>query len=64
MGSFVYRLELEHGRPADSPTFRTPVPTWRPGDTVSPGEGRTLRVIETELATEPDRDPVLVVEIA
>jgi hypothetical protein len=32
MGSFVYRLELEDGTPADPPTLRTAVPTWRGGE--------------------------------
>jgi hypothetical protein len=42
--------------------LKTAVPTWRPGDTIPPGAGRTLRVIDTrEGETEKDQ-AVLVVE--
>lgn len=43
MGSFVYRLELEDGTPADPPTLRTAVPNWSAGDTIPLGHGRTPR---------------------
>jgi hypothetical protein len=45
MAGFTFRLEQEDGTPADPPTFRTAVPTWRPGDTIPLGAGRALRVI-------------------
>jgi hypothetical protein len=61
MSGFAYRLELEDGTPADPPSFQTSVPTWKAGDTIPLGAGRTLRVIETRFA---DDDPVLVVEHA
>jgi hypothetical protein len=44
MAGFTYRLEQEDGTPADPPTFKTVVPTWRVGDTIPPRR-RTLRVI-------------------
>jgi hypothetical protein len=59
--TFTYKLELQDGTPADPPTVRTAAPT-RPGDTIPLGRDKTLRVIETRRATEPDEDPVLVVE--
>jgi hypothetical protein len=60
MGSFAYRLELQDGTPADPPSFRTAVPTWRPGDTIPLG-GRTLRVVAVR-DDDADQAPVLVVE--
>lgn len=47
MTAFTYNLEQEDGTPADPPTFQTSVPTWRPGDAIPLGQGRTLRVIDT-----------------
>jgi hypothetical protein len=64
MAGFTYRLELEDGTPADPPTFNTAVPNWRPGDTISLGRDRILRVIGTRPGREPDDDPVLVVDSA
>jgi hypothetical protein len=60
MGSFVYRLELQDGTPADPPTFRTAVPTWRRGDTIPLGR-RSLRVVDVR-DDDADQAPVLVVE--
>jgi hypothetical protein len=60
MGAFVYRLELEDGTPADPPTLRTAVPTWRRGDTIPLG-GKTLRVVDVR-DKNADQAPVLVVE--
>jgi hypothetical protein len=62
MASFTYRLELEDGRPADPPTFKTGVPNWRAGDTIPLGRDSTLRVIDTRPGREPDDDPALVVQ--
>lgn len=42
MAAFLYRLEHEDGKPADPPTLDTAVPTWRPGDTIPLGPGRSL----------------------
>jgi len=61
MAGFTYRLELEHGTPADPPMLDTAVPTWSIGDTIPLGRDRILRVIDTRSETEPGRDPVLVV---
>ena len=44
--AFTYKLEHEDGTPADPPTFRTAVPTWKGGDTIPLGRDRRLRVIE------------------
>jgi hypothetical protein len=60
MGSFAYRLELEDGTPADPPTLRTAVPTWRRGDTIPLGE-RALRVAAVR-DDDADQPPTLVVE--
>jgi hypothetical protein len=59
--AFMFKLVQEDGTPADPPTLRTAVPNWSPGDTIPLG-GRTLRVVETRLRTEPDEEPVLVVK--
>lgn len=64
MSGFTYALEHEDGSPADPPTFRSALPTWRPGDTIPLGGNRTLRVVAVREAEEPDGDPVLVVEAA
>jgi hypothetical protein len=63
MAGFTYRLELVDGTPADPPMFHTVVPTWRPGDTILLGPGRTLRVIEIRAGDE-DEESVLVVKDA
>ena len=61
--SFVFKLELADGTPAEPPTFKTAVPNWRVGDTIPLG-GRTLRLVDVLPAFEPDGDPVSVVEPA
>ena len=53
-----FKLERTDGTPADPPTYRTGVYSWRPGDTIPMGATRTLRVVEIR----PDEPPVLVVE--
>jgi hypothetical protein len=58
---FNYRLELRDGSAGDPPTFSSAVPTWRPGDSIFLGGGRTLRVVDMRTSAEPDGDPVLVV---
>ena len=58
--AFVYRLEHEDGTPADPPTLRTAVPTWRADDTVPLG-ARTLRVVAVR-DDDADQAPVLVVK--
>jgi hypothetical protein len=56
-----FKLERTDGTPADPPTYRTGVYSWRPGDTIPMGATRTLRVVEVR-RDEPDEPPVLVVE--
>ena len=60
--AFTYKLEHADGTPADPPTFRAATPTWSVGDTIMLGRDQTLRVIEVRSPTEPDQEPVLVVE--
>ena len=60
--AFQFRLELEDGTPADPPTLRTAVPTWRADDTIPLGR-RTLRVV-TVRDDDADQAPVLLVEDA
>jgi hypothetical protein len=59
--TFTFTLEQADGTPAEPPTFRTVVPTWRPGDTIPLGRNRMLRVvgIRDDDAGQP---PALVVE--
>jgi hypothetical protein len=53
---FTFKLELQDGTtPADPPAFTAAVPTWRKGDEIPLGAGRSLRVVEV-------RQGVLVVE--
>ena len=59
--AFTYRLELENGTPTDPPVLGTAVPTWRAGDTIPLGAGRTLCVTEVRNASGRDEAPVLVV---
>ena len=55
--AFVYRLENEDGTPADPPALHTVVPNWQPGDTITLGADRSLRVVEVR----PDGDSLLLV---
>ena len=60
--AFAYTLKHDDGSPAEPPTFKTAVPNWSPGDTIPVGRDRTLRVLDVRPGSEPDGDPVLVVE--
>jgi hypothetical protein len=62
--AFHYRLEHQDGTPADPPTFTTAVPTWRPGDTIPLGPGKTFRVVQLLPGDDPAANGVLVVEAA
>lgn len=42
--TFTYALEHEDGSPADPPTFKTAVPTWRVGDEIPLGRCKALRI--------------------
>jgi hypothetical protein len=63
MTGFTFSLEHEDGSPAEPPTISSAVPNWSPGDTIPLGS-RTLRVVEVRPGSEPEADPVLVVEAA
>jgi hypothetical protein len=57
---FTFKLEWQDGTPADPPTLHTAVPNWAAGDTIPLGRDRALRVVD--IGTDPDGEPVLVVE--
>jgi hypothetical protein len=59
--AFAYRLEHPDGTPADPPTYRSTVLTWRQGDTIPLTAERTLRVLGVR-DDDADKPPVLVVE--
>jgi hypothetical protein len=61
VGAFAFRLEQEDGTSADPPMLKTAVPSWRPGDTIPLGRGRTLRLVAIR-DDDADQAPVLVVE--
>jgi hypothetical protein len=46
---YHFRLQRTDGTPADPPTYRSSVLTWRQGDKIPLG-GRSLRVLEEGLA--------------
>lgn len=56
-----FRLEQTDGSPADPPTYRSTVLTWRQGDEIPLRPGRTLRVLGLR-DDDADQPPVLVVE--
>jgi hypothetical protein len=58
---YHFRLQRTDGSPADPPTYRSSVLTWRQGDTIPLGGGRTLRVLGVR-DDDADQPPVLVVE--
>jgi hypothetical protein len=60
--TFIYKLVLADGTPADRPRSTPPYRRGAVGDTIPLGRDNTLRVIETRPGTEQD-DPVLVVEV-
>jgi hypothetical protein len=62
--SFTLTLEHKDGSPAEPPTLSSAVPNWNPGDTIPLGVGRALRVVDIQPSSEPNADPVLVVEAA
>jgi hypothetical protein len=57
--AYTFRLEKEDGAPADPPSFRTSVLTWRRGDTIPLGH-RTLQVVDVK-DDDADQAPSLVV---
>jgi hypothetical protein len=58
---YRFRLELTNGEPADPPTYRSSVLTWRQGDKIPLNADRTLRVLGVR-DDDADKPPVLVVE--
>jgi len=59
--SLAFKLQRPDGTPADPPTPQAAVPNWRPGDTVTLGAGRSLRVVAVR-DDDPDQPSALVVE--
>jgi hypothetical protein len=59
--TYNFRLQRADGSPADPPTYRSTVLTWRQGDTIPLGADRTLRVLGVR-DDDADQPPVLVVE--
>jgi len=55
-----YKLECEDGTPAEPPTIRNSVPSWRPGDTIPLGRDCSLLVIDPTLhrAQSITREPI------
>lgn len=60
MSAFAFRLEQVDGTPANPPMVKVSVPNWQPGDTISFGRGRTLRVVQVR-SDDPDENPTLIV---
>jgi hypothetical protein len=58
--TYTFALERPDGTPADPPTMRLAVYTWRSGDTIPLGR-RSLRVVSVREEGE-DEPPILVVE--
>jgi hypothetical protein len=59
--TYSFRLQRTDGSPADPPTYRSSVLTWRQGDTIPVSRDRTLRVLGVR-DEDADQPPVLVVE--
>jgi hypothetical protein len=59
--AYHFRLQRTDGSPADPPTYRSTVLSWKQGDTIPLGAGRTLRVLGIR-DDDADQPPVLVVE--
>jgi hypothetical protein len=59
--TYHFRLERADGSPADPPTYRSTVLSWRQGDTIPLRPDRTLRVLGVR-DDDADQPPALVVE--
>ena len=57
----TFKLERLDGTRADPPSIESSVLSWRPGDTIPLGAGRTLQVVRVR-DDDADQAPVLVVE--
>lgn len=62
--SFIFKLQQPDGTLAEPPSITVAVPNMRPGDTIPVDRDRVLRVVGSVAGTEPDDDPVLIVESA
>jgi hypothetical protein len=60
--TYFFRLQCTDGSPADPPTLRSSVFSWRQGDTIPIRPGRTLRVVVVAVDVGEDDDRVLIVE--
>ena len=58
---YHFRLQRTDGTPADPPTYRSTVLSWRQGDMIPLSADRTLRVLGVR-EDDADQPPVLVVE--
>jgi hypothetical protein len=58
---YHFRLQRTDGSPADPPTYRSSVLSWRQGDEIPLNAERTLRVLGVR-DDDADQPPVLVVE--
>jgi hypothetical protein len=58
---YSFRLQRTDGKPADPPTYRSLVLTWKQGEIIELGGGRRLRVLGVR-DDDADQPPVLVVE--
>jgi hypothetical protein len=59
--AYSFRFQRTDGSPADPPTYRSSVSTWRQGDTIPVSRDRTLRVLGVR-DEDADQPPVLVAE--
>lgn len=59
--TYHFRLQRTDGSPADPPTYRSTVFSWKQGDTIPLSADRTLRVLGIR-DDDADRPPVLIVE--
>ena len=58
---YHFRLQRTDGSPADPPTYRSSVLSWRQGDQIPLNADRTLRVLGVR-DDDADQPPALVVE--
>ena len=58
---YHFRLQRTDGSPADPPTYRSTVFSWRQGDEIPLSASRRLRVLGVR-DDDADQPPVLVVE--
>jgi hypothetical protein len=59
--TYHFRLQRTDGSPADPPTYRSTVFSWKQGDTIPLNRDRQLRVLGVR-DDDADRPPALVVE--